>query len=155
MGKYLYFSAIIIVLFSCNRKIMNKLPDEKLIKHELSTKKYMYKFMVKMDVSDLDKSSKWYTRNFALTENFLHTTPEWKQFSIPGVSNAEIGLKLRPGSSSGGVNLTFIVADIRKFRNRLIENGVHVDSIKDVGEGVQLAFLTDLDSNRIVLRQEC
>lgn len=116
--------------------------------------KSSYAFVVKIDVTDLKKSVSWYKENFALVENQKYSTSAWAQFKIPGVTNAELGLKLRSGSNSGGVNLTFVVPDLKSFRDKLISKGVHVDTVKDVGQGVLLAFLKDPDSTRIVLRQE-
>jgi len=151
----IFLAAFLILFISCNNDSKTKNQDvgAKGIS-DTAIDTVSYSFIVKLDVKDLVKSTEWYTNNFGLVENKKYSTSEWAQFSIPGVRNAELGLKLRPGSSSGGVNLTFIVPNIKTFRNKLISNGVNVDTIKDVGKGVYLAFLRDLDSNRLVLRQE-
>jgi len=146
----------IISFGKCKNKahaISNELESGK-ISSDSDDASIQYGFVVKLDVSDMERSVQWYVNNFSLKENKNYTTPDWVQFKIPGVTNAELGLKRRAGSGSGGVNLTFEVPDIKGFRDVLILKGVQVGPVKDVGQGVLLAFLKDPDSTTIVLRQE-
>lgn len=113
-----------------------------------------YAFVTKMDVSDLDKSANWYEQRLGLVHDARFDTPTWRQFSVPGIARVAIGLNRDPaGVGSGGSVGTFVVSNISAARHGLIEHGVDVGAIIDVGHGVQLAFFQDPDGNALGLRQ--
>ncbi len=63
---------------------------------------------------------------------------------LPGLSDVD------PGSVKG---LHLVVADIETARAELIDRGVDVAPIDDVGGGVRYARFTDLDGNALMLQE--
>ncbi|MEO2218166.1 VOC family protein [Chromobacterium vaccinii] len=113
-----------------------------------------YAFVAKVDVSDIDKSAAWYGGKLGLVHDPRFDTPTWRQYNVPGLARAAIGLNLNPGGvGSGGAVSTFVVANIQLARKGLIEHGVEVGPVMDVGHGVLLAFFKDPDGNSLGLRQ--
>lgn len=113
-----------------------------------------YGLVIKVDVSDLERSVKWYCEklHFELDERFNADT--WRQLTIPEVPNTAIGLHLNPDSTATGEKkATFVVNDITAARNELIKNNVEVEEIVKLGEWVQLTFFKDPDGNILGLRQ--
>ncbi|MCF7981075.1 MAG: VOC family protein [Pseudomonadales bacterium] len=113
-----------------------------------------YGLVIKVDVSDLEKSTQWYTEklHFQLDERYNADT--WRQLNIPDVTNTAIGLHLNPeGAGMEGKKATFVVNDINAARNELVKNNVEVDEIITLGEWVKLAFFRDPDGNILGLRQ--
>jgi lactoylglutathione lyase len=111
-------------------------------------------FVAKMDVADLDRSALWYQNSLGLRHDPRFDTPTWRQFGVPGIAHLAVGLNLNPtGVGSGGGVATFVVANIEVARHGLMEHGVEVGPIADVGHGVRLAFFQDPDGNALGLRQ--
>jgi catechol 2,3-dioxygenase-like lactoylglutathione lyase family enzyme len=108
----------------------------------------------KIDVSNLDTSTGWYTEKLGLVVDPRFKTSTWEQLNVPGVQGAAVGLNLdRGGVGSGGAVLTFVVPDIKQVREQLDKDGVAVGPIEDAGDGVYLAFFNDPDGNQLGLRQ--
>ena len=112
-----------------------------------------YSFVSKVDVTDLEASVKWYKDKLGLVLESKYDTPSWRQFSIPDIERFAIGLNLSNSVEVGSTVSTFVVKDIVAARQSLIEKGVEVGPITDVGHGVQLSVFKDIDGNLLGLRQ--
>lgn len=113
-----------------------------------------YGFVAKVDVSDLDASANWYESKLGLIPDPRYDTATWRQFNLPGITLSAIGLNRNAaGVGSGGAVSTFVVNDITAARASLIEQGIPVGPITDVGSGVLLCFFKDPDGNSLGLRQ--
>lgn len=114
-----------------------------------------YAFVEKVEVSNMDQSVDWYTSKLDLVVDPRFTSnPSWRQLNMPGLPRVAMGLSATTHTpSSGGAVATFVVADIQAARQTLIDRGVDVSPIQDVGQGVLLAFFNDPDGNGLGLRQ--
>ncbi len=111
-----------------------------------------YGFVAKLDVSNLQASDAFYT-TLGLEHDPRFDTPTWMQFNLPGIDQVAIGLSASGSVSTGGSVPTFVVNDINAARQSLLDAGVEVGPIQDVGLGVLMAFFQDPDSNTLALRQ--
>jgi predicted enzyme related to lactoylglutathione lyase len=110
--------------------------------------------VIKIDVSNLEHSVEWYSDKLQLTEDKKFREDIWRQLSMPGPSKMAFGLLLNPeGVVEGTKKATFVVTDLERARQNLIDKGVEVDEIKTLGEWVRLAFFCDPDGNVFGLRQ--
>ncbi|MEH1830625.1 MAG: VOC family protein [Nostoc sp.] len=112
-----------------------------------------YSFVTKVDVSNLEASVEWYKSKLGLVPENKYDTPNWRQFSFPDIPRFAIGLNLSNSVETGSTVSTFVVDNIVAARQSLIEKGVEVGPITDVGHGVQLSVFKDLDGNLLGLRQ--
>ena len=112
-----------------------------------------YSFVTKVDVTNLEASLKWYKDKLGLVPESKYDTPSWRQLSIPDIGNFAIGLNLSNSVVAGSAVSTFVVNNIVAARQSLIEKGVEVGPITDVGHGVQLSVFKDIDGNLLGLRQ--
>jgi len=113
-----------------------------------------YGFVVKVDVTDLDQSLKWYQDNLGFRLDDRYSAGSWRQLIIDELPNTAIGLYLNPdGAGLGGKKATFVVTDIEAVRNILVRSGVEVDEIVELGDWVKLAFLRDPDGNVFGIRE--
>ncbi|HSL83914.1 MAG TPA: VOC family protein [Thermoanaerobaculia bacterium] len=112
-----------------------------------------YAVVSKVNVSNLDSSVSWYEKNLDLKLNAAFNTPTWRQLNAPGIKQFAVGLNQGGATGTGGAALTFVVTDIKKARQELIDKGVDVGPIDEPGLGVLLAFFKDPDGNSLGLRQ--
>jgi predicted enzyme related to lactoylglutathione lyase len=112
-----------------------------------------YSFVSKVDVTNLEASVEWYKSKLGLIPEEKYDTPSWRQLSIPDIGNFAIGLNLTNSVEPGSAVSTFVVNNIVAARQSLIEKGVEVGPITDVGHGVQLSVFKDVDGNLLGLRQ--
>ncbi|MEH2081820.1 MAG: VOC family protein [Nostoc sp.] len=112
-----------------------------------------YSFVTKVDVTNLEASVEWYKDKLGLVPEDKYDTPSWRQLSIPDIRNFAIGLNLSNSVEAGSTVSTFVVNNIVAARQSLIEKGVEVGPITDVGHGVQLSVFKDIDGNLLGLRQ--
>ena len=113
-----------------------------------------YGFVVKVDVTDLDKSVEWYQDKLGFQIDERHSAGSWRQLTLSALPNTALGLYLNPdGAGLGGKKATFVVTDIEAARDGLIRAGVEVDEIVELGDWVKLAFLRDPDGNVFGIRQ--
>ncbi|GAB4213347.1 MAG: hypothetical protein OHK0022_50360 [Roseiflexaceae bacterium] len=113
-----------------------------------------YALVVKVDVSNLENSSAWYTGKLGLIPDPDFSTSTWVQLNFPGINGVALGLNLNPSAAgSASETTTIVVTNITVARDELILQGVEVSAIQQVGEGVSLAFFADPDGNKLGLRQ--
>ena len=134
-------------------------PDEKQIYKEegrvtLAAELSEYGFVVKVDVTDLDRSLAWYREKLGFEVDERYSAGSWRQLTLPELPNTALGLYHNPdGAGLGGKKATFVVKDIDALRDSLIREGVEVDEVVELGEWVKLAFLKDPDGNVFGIRQ--
>ena len=113
-----------------------------------------YAFVAKVNVSNLAASLEWYESKLGLIPDPSFQTATWAQLNLPGIPQVAIGLSVAPqGIGTAGAVSTFVVDDITAASNGLIEQGVQVGPITNVGDGVLLCFFQDPDGNTLGLRQ--
>lgn len=113
-----------------------------------------YGFVVKVDVTDLDRSLKWYKEKLGFELDDQHSAGSWRQLTLDALPNTALGLYLNPdGAGLGGKKATFVVTNIDKVRESLYRDGVDVDEVVELGGWVRLAFLRDPDGNVFGIRE--
>jgi predicted enzyme related to lactoylglutathione lyase len=116
--------------------------------------------LVPMPVTDIDRAKAFYIDKvgFVLdvdvqpTEGMrvVQLTPPGSACSIViGSGLGEIS-EMAPGTQKG---LHLVVADINEARGELIERGVGVSDVVDVGGGVKYAWFADPDGNSLALQE--
>ena len=81
-----------------------------------------YAVVMKLSVSNLQNSVKWYEENLGFVPEPRFTTPTWVQLHVPGVDQFSIGLEETANPvNSGGESTSFAVRDIDKTREELIK----------------------------------
>jgi glyoxylase I family protein len=113
-----------------------------------------YAFIMKLDVSNLEESARWYKDRLGLIHDPRFDTPTWRQFNLPDIKRVAIGLNVDPPKvGTGGAVATFIVEDIVASREALTRQDIQVGPILDPGHDVKLCFFNDPDGNALGLRQ--
>lgn len=113
-----------------------------------------YGLVVKVDVTDLDRSLEWYKEKLGFQLDGRHSAGTWRQLTLSGLPNTALGLYLNPdGAGLGGKKATFVVTDIAVARDGLLRAGVEVDEVVQLGDWVKLAFFRDPDGNVFGIRQ--
>jgi len=141
--------------------IMRKLdvPETKQLHHEeedmsLAGLLSDYGFVVKVDVTDLDRSLKWYQEKLGFEVDEKHSAGSWRQLTLDALPNTALGLYLNPeGAGLGGKKATFVVTNIDALRNSLVRDGVDVDEVLELGDWVKIAFFRDPDGNVFGIRE--
>ncbi len=134
-------------------------PDRKILTSEerdVSLAGFLsdYGFVVKVDVTDLDRSLAWYQEKLGFKLDDKHSAGSWRQLTLDALPHTALGLYLNPdGAGLGGKKVTFVVTDIKSVRENLLANGVDVDDIADLGDWVKLAFFRDPDGNVFGIRE--
>lgn len=116
--------------------------------------------LVPVPVVDIDRAIRFYTdqAGFVLDVDvapaegvrFVQLTPPGSACSI-SLSHGVAALdRMVPGSIRG---LHLVVADIEDARTRLLDRGVDVRPITDVGGGVRYAEFADPDGNTLLLQE--
>jgi catechol 2,3-dioxygenase-like lactoylglutathione lyase family enzyme len=114
--------------------------------------------LVPIPVTDVDRAKAWYTDQLGFVAD-VDVTPapgvRVVQLTPPG-SACSIGLgtglaayEATPGTVRG---LHLVVDDIEKARQELVDRGVEIGSIEDVGGGVRYAGFSDPDGNSWTLQ---
>lgn len=134
-------------------------PEQKQIYKEedrvtLAAELSEYGFIVKVDVTDLDRSLAWYQQQLGFEVDERYSAGSWRQLTLPELPNTALGLYHNPdGAGLGGKRATFVVKDIDTLRDSLIRGGVEVGEVVQLGDWVKLAFLKDPDGNVFGIRQ--
>ncbi len=115
--------------------------------------------LVPIPVSDVDRAKAFYSERVGLVVDVdVQPAPGVRvvQLTPPG-SACSIGLgsglpvyDAPPGSMRG---LHLVVADIEAARAELVERGVDIGPIQDVGGGVRYAGFADPDGNSLTLQE--
>lgn len=115
--------------------------------------------LVPISVSDVDRAKDFYTARLGFVADVdvcpapgvrvVQLTPPGSACSI-SMGTGLPAYDMTPGSTKG---LHLVVEDIDKSRATLIEHGVTVGEIEDVGGGVKYAAFSDLDANTWTLQE--
>jgi predicted enzyme related to lactoylglutathione lyase len=115
--------------------------------------------LVPIPVTDVDRAKAFYSEQLGFVVDVDVRPVEGVrvvQLTPPG-SGCSIGLgtglpvyEAPPGSVRG---LHLVVADIQRARAELVERGVDVGAVTDVGGGVRYASLEDPDGNTLTLQE--
>jgi predicted enzyme related to lactoylglutathione lyase len=116
--------------------------------------------LVPMPVSDVDRAKTFYTEKLGFVLDVdvepapgvrvVQLTPPGSACSIVlSTGLAELS-EMAPGTVKG---LHLVVRDIDQARSKLIERGVAVADVVDVGGGVKYAWMADPDGNTLTLQE--
>ncbi len=115
--------------------------------------------LVPIPVSDVDRAKAFYAEELGFTVDVdvrpaagvrvVQVTPPGSACSI-GFGTGLPVYGAPPGSVRG---LHLVVADIERARAELVERGVDVGAVEDVGGGVRYAALRDPDGNTLTLQE--
>ncbi len=115
--------------------------------------------VIPVPVTDIDRSKAFYVDQlgFALDVDiepapgvrFVQLTPPASACSII-LGRGLMGMEMTPGAVHG---VHLVVNDIESARAELLERGVEVGELQDVGGGVRYAGITDPDGNTLLLQE--
>ena len=115
--------------------------------------------LVPIPVSDVDRAKAFYAEDLGFDVDVdvrpadgvrvVQVTPPGSACSI-GFGTGLPVYGAPPGSVRG---LHLVVADIERARAELVERGVDVGAVEDVGGGVRYASLRDPDGNTLTLQE--
>jgi predicted enzyme related to lactoylglutathione lyase len=116
--------------------------------------------LVAIPVSDVDRAKAFYTEQLGFAAN-VDVTPapgvRVVQLTPPGSAcsiGIGTGLGAYDGREPGSVKaLHLVVEDIEKAREELVDRGVDVGPVEDVGGGVKYAGFSDPDGNTLTLQE--
>ncbi len=107
--------------------------------------------LVPIPVSDVDAAKQFYMEKMGFTlDHDVSTSPQFRvvQLTPPGsacsICFGRGIVKTAPGSVQG---LHLVVSDIYAARAQLLERGVEVSEVKELGTGIFFVFLKDPDGN--------
>lgn len=115
--------------------------------------------LVPIPVLDIDRAKTFYAEQvgFAIDHDVRPTDGvRVVQLTPPGSSCSIVlaeglpGLSTEPGSIRG---LHLVVGDIDATRSELVDRGVAVDDVADIGGGVRMSGFADPDGNTWALQQ--
>ncbi len=115
--------------------------------------------LVPIPVSDVDRAKTFYAEQLGFVVDVdvrpadgvrvVQLTPPGSACSI-GLGTGLLAYGAQPGSVRA---LHLVVADIERARAELIDRGVDVGAVEDVGGGVRYASLEDPDGNTLTLQE--
>ena len=116
--------------------------------------------LVPMPVTDVDRAKGFYVDQLGFAADVdvrptdgmrvVQLTPPGSACSIVlGTGLPQIS-DMAPGSVRG---LHLVVADIDRARAELVDRGVQISDVQDVGGGVKYAWFTDPDGNSLTLQE--
>ena len=107
--------------------------------------------LVPIPVSDVDAAKRFYMEQMGFTlDHDVSTSGQFRvvQLTPPGsacsICFGRGIVKTAPGSVQG---LHLVVSDIHAARAQLLERGVEVSEVKELGTGIFFVFLKDPDGN--------
>ncbi len=116
--------------------------------------------LVPIPVADVDRAKVFYTEKLGFVEDVdvsptdgmrvVQLTPPASACSIVIGTGLQGISEMPPGAVKG---LHLVVDDIARARTELIERGVEISDIDDVGGGVKYAWFIDPDGNSLVLQE--
>jgi predicted enzyme related to lactoylglutathione lyase len=115
--------------------------------------------LVPVPVADVDRAKAFYTEQVGFVEDVdvrpaegirvVQLTPPGSACSI-GLGTGLPAYDAAPGTIRA---LHLVVTDIEQARQELIERGVEVSPVEDVGGGVKYAGFSDPDGNSLTLQE--
>jgi len=122
----------------------------------MSRIEYRGTLVCSINVSDLDRSVRWYRDGLGFEEVYRMDDYGWCEMSSP-IHGVTIGLQqVESGFGPGGATLSFTVADVEAAREHLLSRGARFDGeivVIPGDEGVKLANFFDPDGNPLTLAQ--
>ena len=115
--------------------------------------------LIPIPVADVDRAKAFYTERLGFAEDVDVRPAEGirvVQLTPPGSAcSVGFGSGLAAyGATPGGVRgLHLVVADIDRARAELVDRGVDVGEVEDVGGGVRYAGFSDPDGNTLTLQE--
>ena len=116
--------------------------------------------LVPLPVTDVDRAKAFYTEQLGFVADVdVRPAPGVRvvQLTPPGSScsiGLGTGLGAYDGREPGSVKaLHLVVDDIEKARAELVDRGVDVGPVEDVGGGVKYAGFSDPDGNTLTLQE--
>ncbi|MGI8868579.1 MAG: VOC family protein [Mycobacteriales bacterium] len=116
--------------------------------------------LVLMPVTDVDRAKEFYTERLGFVEDVdvrpsedvrvVQLTPPGSACSVGMGTGLPAYDDTTPGSVKG---VHLVVADIERARAELVDRGVDVSAVQDVGGGVKYAGLADPDGNTMTLQE--
>lgn len=116
--------------------------------------------LVQVPVSDVDRAVAFYTDQLGFVLDVdvrpmtgmrvVQLTPPGSACSILMGTGMGESSSMRPGSQKA---LHLVVADIAAARQELVDRGVDVAEVMDVGGGVRYAWFADPDGNSLALQE--
>jgi len=116
--------------------------------------------LVPLPVADVDRAKAFYVDQLGFVEDVdvapapgvrvVQLTPPGSSCSISLTTGLPQLSSMPPGAVKG---LHLVVDDIERARAELVERGVDVSAVEDVGGGVTYAWLADPDGNTLTLQQ--
>jgi len=116
--------------------------------------------LVPLPVADVDVAKAFYVDRLGFVEDVdVQPAPELRivQLTPPGSACSVLlstGVPNVSSMSPGAVQgLHLVVADIERARAELVDRGVDLSEIEDVGGGVKYAWFRDPDGNSLALQE--
>jgi catechol 2,3-dioxygenase-like lactoylglutathione lyase family enzyme len=116
--------------------------------------------LVPVPVADVDRSKAFYTERLGFVLDVdvqpapgmrvVQLTPPGSACSIVVGTGMGAISEMAPGAVQG---LHLVVADIDRARAELVDRGVEIGAVSDVGGGVRYAFFADPDGNTWTLQE--
>ena len=116
--------------------------------------------LVPMPVTDVDRSKAFYVETLGFNEDvdvrptdgmrICQLTPPGSACSILLSTGLQLINEMQPGTVHG---LHLVVNDIDASRAELVERGLEIGEIEDVGGGVRYAWFKDPDGNSLALQE--
>ena len=116
--------------------------------------------LVPMPVTDVDRSKAFYVEKLGFNEDvdvrptdgmrICQLTPPGSACSILLSTGLQLINEMQPGTVHG---LHLVVNDIDASRAELVERGLEIGEIEDVGGGVRYAWFKDPDGNSLALQE--
>jgi len=113
--------------------------------------------VVPVPVSDVDRAKAFYTEKVGFNLDHDHRmSDEFRvvQLTPPGSACSIVigqGIVHTPPGSVQGLHL--VVSDIHAARGQLVERGVEVGEVQDLGGGISMVFFKDPDGNGWTLQE--
>jgi catechol 2,3-dioxygenase-like lactoylglutathione lyase family enzyme len=116
--------------------------------------------LVILPVTDVDRSKAFYRDVLGFADDvdvrpadgvrIVQLTPPGSACSVTMGTGLPVFGEMTPGSVRG---LHLVVADIESARNELVQRGLDINPIEDVGGGVRYAWFQDPDGNSLTLQE--
>lgn len=116
--------------------------------------------LVILPVADVDRSKAFYRDVLGFVEDLdvrpadgvriVQLTPPGSACSVGIGTGLPVFTETPPGSVRG---LHLVVTHIESARNDLVQRGLDIDPVEDVGGGVRYAWFTDPDGNGLTLQE--